>query len=432
MLLALLLTLAPLDESLQGAALRPLSTKAVTKVELTPTWFLHPTMTTKTNGVLEVSEEGARLFATPIVEGAIAGVACQVTSKTPLAYSRLRLASPPWLVDGKAVTYAPVQAKPERVVLTPFLSNVANKDPILEAMFATVTLGASLVRLIPDQARDVTVDFSGPPPWRGASNGLEASCRPVSRVQVDAVATEVSAGLDRCTELRCVARGAALLGPWDSRVEAAARRVNGDLEARVAERFATAGHQPVSVTVLDTKRCGPRCAALVVRNDLPVTVDFDISGAVDRAGNSFFVGGRTELAPSSTTVVRSDVPGEVAISWPLLLDVNEETVTLAIPSQRQVRDWYVAFGAPTWAAGRWELPAEVEAFGGMGPTSLDVLWRTGVPQFTDGWADLMKGGAPASVRRATLRFPPVDGVGNAPPLAARLRVPLRTLGFVVP
>ncbi len=431
MLLALVLAVAPIDGFVDGAPpSRPLSTPRAA-VALGPTWFLDPTWTTKTNGVLEVSVEGARSFELPLAEGPLAGLACQLSSKTPLAYTRLRLPSAPWLVDGKTVTYAPLQTRPDKVVLTPFFSNVANKDPVFETLFAAMTMGASLVRLIPDQAHDVTVVLSGPPPWHGAGGGVEATCRPVTREQVDALANDLVAGLEHCTERRCVARGAALLGPWDPRVEVNARRISGEQEARLAERFADAGRQPTSLTVLDARRCGTRCVALTVRNDLPVPVDLLISGGVDRAGTIFFLGSERSLRPSGTTVVRIDVLGDGKIVWPLLLDVDEGTVTLPLPAQAQVRDWYVELGAPTRVGTRWQVSAAVEAFGPSGPTTLDVLWRTGAPQFTDGWNGLREG-APFARRAGLLEFPPIDGVGDAPPVAVRLRVLGKTFGVVVP
>jgi hypothetical protein len=430
MLLVLVLAVAPVDGSLEGPVTSP-RLSAATTAALSQTWFLARTWTTKTNGVLEFSAEGARLFDAPSLEGTTAGIACSLTSKVPLAYSRLRLASSPWLIDGRAVTFAPVQAKPERLVLTPFFSNAADKDPVLETLFAAMTLGASLVRLVPEQARDLAVALDGPPPWRGATGKVAATCRPVTQAQVDGIAGPVLSTLDRCADFTCVAHAAALVGPWDTRVEAAARRVARARAAEIAERFATAGHQPVSATVLRVTRCGARCAALAVRNDLPVAVGFDVSEAMDHEGNTFPVAIQTELPPASTTVVRVELPGVEPIAWPVLVQVIESSVTVALPRQFEIDDWYVDLGTPSFADSRWQLPATVEAFGPRGPLSLDVLWPRGAPQFTDGWGALMAGPG-ATLRSATLSFPAIDGQAGAAPVAARLRVRPHPLVFVAP
>lgn len=381
MQLTLLLLLAlPVDASLQGApvARPPFSEQADTSTHPLPADWI------SNRSRLRSLEVPAWATGT----GAPGGLVCTLTAKSPAWYLQLwRAPQQPLIIDGGTQVYVPLRPNDSAQLLIKF-NNAYGKSVFEEIFKGVVTLGLSTLSLIPDGIKWWDVSLKRAPLAFDGSWG-RIDCRAVAAEDLTRWAEPVLSALATCTEWPCLEKANAMLGPWDERLLAHARRIQRRLLDEREARLASAMTSVRGMAVLDaTVQCRATCAvAITWRNDTAFPMRTEALAQVlldglDADGQhlhgTFAKEQKGTVMPGETQVLSYPLQEKPAVG-PIAFDARPEWGwKMAIPGTAMVEGTLISVGVPSCEAGKVTVPIDQRRVRGSSLSASGLFTADGV------------------------------------------------------
>jgi hypothetical protein len=359
--------------------------------------------------------------------GTPVGLACEVRAPDGFAWSSVELSTQGFahpmpsyahFVFVPFVVTGPTQFKIFQSNLPP------GQAAASETMFAMVTAGASLLRLIPSLATTLTLPAGAA---KASLKGFSAECRVIGQQSVDAAVSTLRKSRPACTDLSCLGEEVSLLGPADASVRAQAARLataTALKEQRRIDAQRLQAHQWLAVattnlsglTLEAVTRCGPTCARMTLVSTAPVLVDLpEYESGFDAAGRA------VKWSLDAKVTQRRLQPGQrVTVDANLRLDEGHPPIVFPVVVQVPAR-WYARtpgevkgktdlyrFGAPSpctgdqgtlsvqWTSSTWQnepleyifadgstrmfmMPMEFKLVDGLRQGTANFTWPKGCP-----------------------------------------------------